>query len=271
MNSLENARPDGSEAAILALRTTTNKSGFKPAERNPLKATAKEMVKGASGVADVITYAAGKLSGLFESGLDGSAAIGYDRTGGTSYGKYQIASKPGTLNEFLSFLDKKAPEWSRRLRNAGPSDTGGKQGRMPEEWKKMAAAEPERFEAMQQEFIQEKHFRPAMQYLGRLTGIEEQRLSQTMQEVVFSTAVQHGPGGACRIIARALERVGLDKFASSVREVADKAEESMIRQVYDIRSEQFGSSTRQVQAAVKSRLQNELEAALNMLKGTRTA
>ncbi len=62
----------------------------------------------------------GALSAKFESGSAGVAAIGYDRVGGTSYGKYQIASKPGTMDRFLSYLDKNAPAWAERLRSAGP-------------------------------------------------------------------------------------------------------------------------------------------------------
>jgi hypothetical protein len=43
----------------------------------------------------------GKLSATFESGTAGVNAIGYDKNGGTSYGTYQIASKPGTMKEFI--------------------------------------------------------------------------------------------------------------------------------------------------------------------------
>jgi len=42
----------------------------------------------------------GELSAKFESGKDGIAAIGYDRQGGTSYGKYQIASRVGMMKLF---------------------------------------------------------------------------------------------------------------------------------------------------------------------------
>jgi hypothetical protein len=52
----------------------------------------------------------GKLSAKFESSKEGPSAIGYDTKGGTSYGTYQIASKTGTMSEFVAFLDKKSNE-----------------------------------------------------------------------------------------------------------------------------------------------------------------
>ena len=66
----------------------------------------------------------GNLSKKFESGGKGPGVVGYDSTGGTSYGVYQIASKVGAMDEFLSFADKVKPEWTKRLRAAGPSNTG---------------------------------------------------------------------------------------------------------------------------------------------------
>ncbi|MBA4357411.1 MAG: hypothetical protein C0405_06760, partial [Desulfovibrio sp.] len=47
------------------------------------------------------TKGLGSMAALFESGDKGAAAIGYDRTGGTSYGTFQISSRAGTMNRFL--------------------------------------------------------------------------------------------------------------------------------------------------------------------------
>ena len=59
----------------------------------------------ASGRRQADTTGIGKLAAQFESGSDGIAAVGYDKHGGTSYGKYQIASRVGSMDNFLSFLD----------------------------------------------------------------------------------------------------------------------------------------------------------------------
>ncbi|MCX4309690.1 MAG: chitosanase [Desulfovibrio sp.] len=200
----------------------------------------------------------GKLSAKFESGGDGIAAVGYDRTGGTSYGKYQIASAVGSMAGFLSFLDEQAPDLSRRLRKAGPSNTGSRRGAMPDEWRAIAAEQPQRFERLQEAYIRESHYDPAVKAITQRTGLEENTLSAAMREVIWSTAVQHGPAGAARIFERADGLSGKPTDADYER--------NLIRNVYNVRARQFGSSTAQVQNAVRNRFHEERELALGMLK-----
>lgn len=57
----------------------------------------------------------GKLAIKYESAETGSQSIGYDRHGGTSYGTYQLSSKAGTFDNFLTFLQKNEPEWADTL------------------------------------------------------------------------------------------------------------------------------------------------------------
>lgn len=205
------------------------------------------------------TSGIGKLSARFESGGDGIAAIGYDSTGGTSYGKYQIASRVGSMKSFLNFLDSEAPDLAKRLRKAGPANTGGRKGAMPNEWRAIAKEQPERFEKLQEAFIHESHYKPALDSIEQRTGIDSSRLSPAMREVIWSTAVQHGPAGAARIFERADEVSGKPTDASYERK--------LITNVYKLRAGQFGSSTRQVREAVQSRFRQEKQLALNMLDG----
>ena len=203
----------------------------------------------------------GSLAAQFESGKDGIAAIGYDRVGGTSYGKYQIASRVGSMNGFLSFLDTQAPDIAKRLRAAGPANTGSRRGKMPDVWQQIAAEQPARFEALQEKFIHDSHYAPALDAVTRTAGIDPAKMSPAMQEVLWSTAVQHGPAGAARIFNRAVSKGSLDNM---------QAERKMIDTVYAIRAEQFGSSTDQVRAAVRNRLRQEKALALAMLKPDKT-
>ena len=84
-------------------------------------------------------------------------------------------------------------------------------------------------------------------------------LSAAMREVIWSTAVQHGPAGAARIFDRADELSG---------KPTDPAyERKLISNVYKLRAGQFGSSTEAVQAAVQNRFRQEKNLALNMLDG----
>lgn len=203
----------------------------------------------------------GRLSAKFESGGDGIAAIGYDSTGGTSYGKYQIASKVGSMKSFLAFLDSEAPDISRRLRSAGPANTGSRRGAMPDEWRAIAKEQPERFEKLQEHFIHQSHYKPALDAIEKSTGIDSSTLSAAMREVIWSTAVQHGPAGAARIFARADDMSGKASDATYERK--------MITNVYSLRGSQFGSSSRSVREAVQSRFRQEKQLALNMLDGSK--
>jgi len=201
----------------------------------------------------------GSLSARFESGKD-IAVIGYDRVGGTSYGKYQIASKPGSMDNFLQFLDGKAPDLAEELRAAGPANTGGRKGKMPEVWKEIAAREPERFANLQEDFIHESHYAPALEAV-RQAGFNTDDFSPAVQEVLWSTAVQHGPRSAARIFIRAAEKAG----PSQIRD------QDLIKNVYANRAGQFKSSTEAVRASVHNRLREEQSLALAMTKQQQAA
>ena len=205
----------------------------------------------------------GQLSARFESGSDGVAAVGYDRNGGTSYGKYQVSSRAGSLTDFLKFLDTEAPDISKRLRASGPGNTGSRKGAMPDMWRAIASEQPERFEKLQEAFVHQSHYKPALESIVQRTGLTEATLSPAMREVIWSTAVQHGPAGAARIFARA--------DAMSGKPTDPAYERKLISNVYKIRVGQFGSSTSSVQAAVANRFKQEKAIALNMLDGNRAS
>lgn len=193
----------------------------------------------------------GRLSAAFESGAQGVAAIGYDPNGGTSYGTYQIASRPGTMERFLDFLAEKAPEWSDRLRSAGPANTGGRSGAMPDAWRKIAAESPRKFEALQHAFIRATHFEPARREILERTGVDIGKRSAVLQEVLWSTAVHHGPTGARRIFTNAIERVGVD------------SDRSLIERIYAKRGDFTGDQPEGIRASLYSRFAREKRVALN--------
>jgi hypothetical protein len=201
----------------------------------------------------------GKLAARFESGESGTAAIGYDRVGGTSYGTYQIASKPGTMDEFLTYLYKTRPEWADRLRDAGPADTGSKQGGMPSVWRAIAAEDPVGFEQVQHDFIARQTYDPARNMILDRTGLDFNNAPPALQEVLWSTSVQHGPTGAANIFNKVIDRF-LHKGQS------DDFNTQLINGVYESRKNQFGSSTARIQKSVAHRMDSEKQLALNMLE-----
>lgn len=192
--------------------------------------------------------ALGFLSARFESASAGVAAIGYDPSGGTSYGTFQIASKPGTMEEFLRFLDRRAPEWAERLRAAGPADTGSRSGKMPRVWREIASESPERFDEIQREFVRNNHFEPARRWIRERTGLDIGTSGRAVQEVVFSTAVQHGAGGAAGIVAEAVSEGGTDDAA-------------LIRKIYEIRGDRFREHPPDLAAGIARRFASESAAA----------
>jgi hypothetical protein len=204
--------------------------------------------------------AIGELSAAFESGTAGVNAIGYDKNGGTSYGTYQIASKPGTMKEFMNFLQEREPGWASRLKAAGAANTGSATGRMPDVWRSIAAADADKFGRLQREFIESTHYQPARDKILARTGVDMDTQPMAAREALWSTAVQHGPAGAARIFSRAIASVGADDSAPNFAK-------KLIDKVYETRKTQFGSSTPGVQASVRQRMQTEKGMALAMLDG----
>lgn len=207
----------------------------------------------------------GQLSARFESGNEGISAIGYDRTGGTSYGKYQIASKPGSMNQFIKFLERENSNIAVRLKSAGPADTGSRDGRMPQVWRAIAQEQPELFEDLQKRFISESHYQPALKGI-KAAGYEVESLSPAMHEVLWSTAVQHGPSGAVRIFKQSANMVGISEGQS----IGDQEEQRLIKSIYELRGTLFGSSTAEIQESALRRMQDEKNLVLTMLQTNKT-
>jgi hypothetical protein len=210
----------------------------------------------------------GALAAKFESGEEGIAAIGYDGKGGTSYGKFQIASRVGTMRAFIGYLRDTAPDLATRLSACGPANTGNRFGRMPTEWRKIAAEQPERFEQLQSDFIRTSHFEPAVAGIAGVTGVSFDNLPPVLREVLFSTAVQHGPAGAVRIVSRAMAKVNPDKLRTGDIQGSAAARDEgrrLITQIYALRAGGFTSSSPGTREAVYNRLKLEMREALEML------
>ena len=195
----------------------------------------------------------GDISARYEAGEDGSLAIGYDKKGGTSYGRFQLSSKQGSMDGFLRFLESKGGEaasMAARLRAAGPADTGGKSGAMPEAWKREAQAPG--FADIEREYIQREFYEPAMRSLpsGAANAVNA---SPQLQQMVWSTAVQHGAAGAGDILRKAW-REGMTP-------------EDFVRSTYAERATRFSGSEPDVRASVQRRLRREADDILGGLAG----
>ena len=201
----------------------------------------------------------GSLSAKYESGNKGSEAVGWDSTGGTSYGKYQIATKTGTMDNFLKYAEKENPEVAARLKMAGPAD-GGKDGAFAKEWKKLV--EEGKMGDLEHNFIQKSHYDPAMKAISGNKGLSDMmQNSSALQDVMWSTSVQHGAGSVGKDVKGGSGAAGI--FNKVYKE--GMSEEELIKAVYAERSTKFGSSTEGVQKSVKSRFADEEKNALAMV------
>lgn len=226
-------------------------AGFMPTSR--VRARVQKMDMGTAP-----TETLGALSATFESGSAGIHAIGYDRNGGTSYGTYQIASKPGSMKQFIRFLETEEPAWAARLQDAGPANTGSTRGRMPAVWKALAAENPERLGELQRTFIARTHYEPARSRIQDRTGLDMNTMPQAMQEALWSTAVQHGPAGAAKIFSSLIATVPAEQRTEDFSR-------QLIAKVYDDRTSHFGASTERVRASIGKRMSAEKELILAML------
>jgi len=202
----------------------------------------------------------GKLSGKYES-KDEPAAIGYDRTGGWSYGTYQIASATGAMGNFIKFCEAGSyVELSKQLatiggENAARSGTDTfKQG-----WAAIMS-DTANAEA-QHAFGVELYFQPAAKRIKRTTGVDVVKRSKTLMDVVWSTAIQHGEGGCQRIFERAIKNTG----------ATNPSDRGIIKAVYLERAaangmKYFGKSNSGVRKSVVNRFRNEMADAFKSLQ-----
>lgn len=188
----------------------------------------------------------GKLSAQYESRGD-AGAIGYDKTGGWSYGRYQIATKTGTMSDFIRWAKSNYPNYYHDLIAAGGAN-GALNGleSFKSAWKHQAKAKA--FATAQHEFIADTHYAVLAARL-KLKGLDLGKRSHALRDVAWSTAVHHG--GKTTVFDKCVKLGG---------------DAEIISCVYKIRATKFTRSTARVRAAVQSRFINEQKQALAMLK-----
>ncbi|MCV2508813.1 MAG: type IV secretion system protein [Neisseriaceae bacterium] len=128
----------------------------------------------------------GQTSEKYESGgkgpgvINGAQAAAQDK-GGWSYGKYQIATNTGTMDQYL-----KASKYKDEFKGMKPGT--------PEfnaRWKEVAKKDPKGFAEDQHKFIQKTHYEKQIKLLKK-NGIDLSNRGPAIQDLVWSTSVQHG-------------------------------------------------------------------------------
>lgn len=237
----------------------TSTENTKPLPRNVVPATPVSTVAAAAGaLGAALADTLGELSAKYETGGRGPGTVstGAGDPGGVSYGSYQMASKMGVPTRFVT---QSGFPWLADFRDlqAGTAPFTAC-------WKRIATAESEAFQRAQHAFIKKSHYDLLAAKILNEDDLDVNTRCRALQDVVWSTAVQHG--GATPIVHRALANVSLPKTDPGY-------DEQVICAIYAERGRKkadgnlayFSKSSASVQKGVANRFKNELQDALAML------
>jgi LysM repeat protein len=248
-NPLGTASTSGATTPVEPFAVSTDNT--RPLPSNPVLA-----ISGALGTA--LAEALGTLSAKYETGGRGPGTVstGSGDPGGVSYGSYQMATKMGTVARFVGQNDFR---WARDFQGLAPGTA-----QFTAVWKRIAAEQTTAFQDAQHSFIKQTHYDLLAAKVFSDDALDVNTRSRALQDVVWSTAVQHG--GATPIVHRAIQ--------SMTCATSDPAyDKQLICAIYAERGRKkpdgnlayFSKSSPGVQAGVAKRFKNEEQDALAML------
>ena len=207
-------------------------------------------------------YKLGTLSGEAESnqGRNMFNNCNVDKTGGCSYGTYQIETKKGTMKDYLNYLQRTPnyQDFYSSLQEAGGYE-GALSGTDVFKGKWQELSNDTKFLNSQHDFIIESKLTPAVKMLKDIKGLDFDKRSPVVKDVLFSTATQHGQGGASKVFHNAL---GYD--------VSNLSDEDIINKIYNERgntNEYFKSSSQNIRQNLnKNRFSKERARALELYR-----
>lgn len=124
-------------------------------------------------------------------------------------------------------------------------------------WKALAQSRPKEFQAAQHNYIKKSYYDPAARKVKSALGIDINKRSKAVQDALWSTAVQHGTGGALKVF----------KNASINNRLSDR---EIITRIYNERAanngkKYFSRSSANIRQGVINRFKREMKDALSML------
>ena len=152
----------------------------------------------------------------------------------------------------MSYLKKADPQTYKALSQYKPGSA-----QFDGVWKSIASHSGQKFDALQHNFIKQSHFDPAARKIKSSIGFDVTKYSPAVQNVLWSTAVQHGSAGAANVFRNAGIKMGM-------------SEAEIIRRVYNERAanngqKYFSRSSSSIRQSVVNRFRNEMQDALSML------
>ena len=218
---------------------------------------------GSGPTAPSASWVLGGLSAKYETGGRGPTTVsgGIGDAGGVSYGSYQMTSaNGGTVARFVA-----EPDFPWRDDFAGLTPGSGE---FSAQWIDVATRAPADFKAAEHAFIKRTHFDPLCRTIQTDEGVDIARCSHALQDVIWSTAVQHGPN--TNVVDLAFDRL---RAAGTFDPAAMDFDRNAIVAIYDERGRKdangvlvhFSRNSQAVQDGVARRFQNEVADALRML------
>jgi hypothetical protein len=195
--------------------------------------------------------ALGDLSAKYESNGDpGAVADSPGDAGGASYGAYQFATNAGVPQAFVAWLLQQGYRLAQVLADAGDPGTG----EFNAAWRQTAGQDHDGFLEMQRQYVQQQYYQPAVEALGGI-GFDVNGRSEALRQVVWSAAVQYGPGWVNELFTEA---------ADGDPNQCDDA--TLIRNIYQVRAtDDWTSGSPELRPALRARFASECDDALAML------
>ena len=211
------------------------------------------MMPGFTAMAQVL----GSWVSQFESGSKGAATIGWDSTGGWSYGTFQLAEKQGSVQAFANWLGSNGGgDYYDALSPIDPSSESFR-----DRWVTLALKDPNGFTAIQYKYIQAQYYDVSRRSLMNMSfSFDPSTRARSVQEMIWSMSVQHGPAGPRKFFETVYINKGIDPNNKTDADIiSDIFAERMKVNIY------FSSSTTAVQEAVYNRFVAERKLLLDKL------
>ena len=208
----------------------------------------------------------GDLSAKFESsGNVGAFNRDPNPKAGFDYGKYQIATGTGTMNNYLSFMQTNNPTQFEALKAQLPPGTDLAQmqqlansgdSKFVTAWQATATTDAAGLGQSQQDFIKSTHFDKSVQKINNETGLDVSQRSLGVQNVVWAMSVQMGPNS--------------DAFKNAFvgKNVGQMSDPEIIHALEDQHGNvgrYFPSSSDAVQQSIVTRVEKERQGALQQV------
>lgn len=201
----------------------------------------------------------GDLSASYESNGDpGCISSGEGDAGGKSYGMYQLSSTSGSVTNYVNWCIQKDYWWGNALAS---SPVGSDE--FDDKWKFLAESNYDDFLDSQYEFIKSKYYDVACSLLKNAM-FDPDKHSDVMQDVIWSRAVQYGPGYIVEMFTDAVHYIGYANLSYVDDEKFDK---DMIVAIYKnvCSTEEWTSGSPALRQSLYERFDSECQKAIAML------